>query len=78
MKWIKKVKAFFALSALAETDEFSKGIYEALGGLKKSTEEFATGVQDYAMEREMAELRERIAKLEAIILPMRNGTPVRH
>lgn len=78
MKWIKKVKAFFALDDLAETDEFSKRIREALGGLKEDTEKFATGVQDYVLEREMAELRERIAKLEAIILPMRNGAPVRH
>lgn len=71
--WLKRIFA-----TRQADDEFSKQIKVALGGLREKTEEFTTGVMDYAMEKEMAELRERITKLEAVILPMRNGAPVRH
>lgn len=71
MNWIKKL---FTGRLYSGDDLFSARIAEALGALKSGTEEFVTGVQDYAMEKEMTELRERIARLEAVILPMRNGS----
>lgn len=75
MNWIKKL---FRARVDAKDDLFSQRIMEALGGVREKTQEFATAVTDYAMEQEMAELRERISKLEAIILPMRNGAPIKH
>ena len=72
MKWIKKL---FQARQYDTQDRFSQAIVESLGGLKEKTEEFATAVQDYALEREMAELRERITKLEAVLMPLRNGSP---
>jgi len=66
--WIKKL-----LADRPEHDEFSRQYLLALGGFKEKTGEFVAGVTDHAMEKEMAELRERIVKLEAILLPLRNG-----
>lgn len=77
MSRFHKIRKFFTLADLGETDEFTTEIRRALGGLQEKTREFTTGVADYAMEKEMTELRERITKLEAIILPMRNGSPTR-